>query len=489
MNNQIDNYRPIAFLNNKLSELIDILKDNACSVVITEPDGNIVYVNKVFENRTDYSFSEVKGKNPRILKSDETNPEKHKKLWETISEGNEWRGEFKNKRKNGELFWEYSTIYPIMDFNNKITHFLALKEDITQIKLLENSLAEATNEIKSSNEIKFEFLKLISLEIRNPFNAIVGFVQNLIKRLESNGIVNSTTYLEILKQQCVKLLNTTELLIDISEIKTETSKVKLNLLDRVFLNDFLKEIKTPISIILGILLLLKEEYNKKQEEEIITGFNVIYSDCKRIISTMDIIFECTKDENNEIRFYKKVLFRIYEEKEKLKEYSTDSESILPDAQQIINNNLISKKDEDNSEETPTEKQLPEIKLNIESSFFSFTRDENLPFETRNFYDLTIVFINTNRATLKNAKEFKEFIINTLKSGSRNFVIDLSLCNYIDSTFVGVLVFIKKEMINIKGNIVLVLNQKNIFLESFALLNLELLFEVYSDLKSALIYLK
>src|SRR3989339_962097 len=117
--NQIDNLRLLSFSNNQLSELIEILKDSSASVIISEFNGDIAFVNSVFESRTGYSSSEVIGKKPRFLKSDETDPEKHKKLWETITSGKEWRGEFKNKRKNGEYFWEYSTIYPITDANNK----------------------------------------------------------------------------------------------------------------------------------------------------------------------------------------------------------------------------------------------------------------------------------------------------------------------------------------------------------------------------------
>jgi len=473
----------------KLSELIDILKDSITSVTISEFNGNIVYVNKVFENRTGYSLSEVNGKNPRFLKSDETDPEKHKKLWETITAGNEWRGEFKNKRKNGELVWEYSTIYPIIGPENKIIYFLALKEDISQIKLLEYSLEEAKKGGIKSKELKYEFLKQISYEIRNPILSIVNFVQLLIKKLKSDDHTNSSIYLDIINQQCVKVLNTTELLINISEIKTEAAEVKLNLLDRIFLNNFLKEIKAPVSAILGIILLLKEEYNKKPDENIEAGFNVIYSASERVIGTMDIIIECAQNENNEIRFYNNVLSRIFEEKEKLKKYSTGSVSTSPDIKQIIDNNLTSEKAEDYTEHKKTAISSPEVKLNIESSFYLFKRNEDLLLETRNFDDITIVFFNTNRATLINAKDFKNFMINMIETGSKKLIVDLSLCNNIDSTFAGVLVIIKKAVIEAKGDLVLVFNPKNIFVESFALLNLELLFEIYSTMESAITNIK
>ena len=483
MTDSNDNFRLQTFSNDKLSELIEILKDSFISVTIAELNGNIVYVNKVFENRTGYSFSEVNGKNSRFLKSDETNPEKHKKLWETITKGDEWRGELKNKRKNGELIWEYSTIYPIIDANKQIIYFLALKEDISQIKLLEESLAE--NETKKAKELKYEFLKQISYEIRSPIHSIVDFVQLLSKKLESDDYANCNIYLDIINQQCVKVLNTTELLINISEIKTEVSDVKLNLLDRIFLNNFLKEIKAPISAILGIILLLKEESNKKAVDNIEAGFHVIYSAGERVISTMDIIFECSQNENNEVRFYNNVLSRISEEKEKLKKYSTESVSTYPDIKQIIHNNLTSKKAEDNTEQNKTVPPLPEIKSNNETSFYLFKRNEDLLFETKQFNDITIVFVNTHRATLTDAKNLKNFVFNIIASGSHKLIIDLSLCNNIDTTFAGVLVLIKKNLDEVNGNIVLVFNSKNIYSESFTLLNLELLFEIYSTLESAI----
>jgi PAS domain S-box-containing protein len=471
------------FSNDKLPELIEILKDSFISVTIAEFNGNIVYVNKVFENRMGYSLSEVNGKNSRFLKSDETNPEKHKKLWETITKGYEWRGELKNKRKNGELIWEYSTIYPIIDANKQIIYFLALKEDISQIKLLEESLAE--NETKKAKELKYEFLKQISYEIRSPIHSIVDFVQLLSKKLESDDYANCNIYLDIINQQCVKVLDTTELLINISEIKTEVSDVKLNLLDRIFLNNFLKEIKAPISAILGIILLLKEESNKKAVDNIEAGFHVIYSAGERVISTMDIIFECSQNENNEIRFYNNVLSRISEEKEKLKKYSTESVSTYPDIKQIIHNNLTSKKAEDNTEQNKTVPPLPEIKSDTETSFYLFKRNEDLLFETKQFNDITIVFVNTHRATLTDAKNLKNFVFNIIASGSHKLIIDLSLCNNIDTTFAGVIVLIKKNLDEVNGNIVLVFNTKNIYSESFTLLNLELLFEIYPTLESAI----
>jgi hypothetical protein len=101
-------------------------------------------------------MAEVLGKNPRILKSGEMSPEAYGVLWKTITTGNEWRGEFHNKKKNGELYWESASISPIRDSAGRVTHYVGVKEDITVRKqteterdLLIHDLEEALANVKS----------------------------------------------------------------------------------------------------------------------------------------------------------------------------------------------------------------------------------------------------------------------------------------------------------------------------------------------------
>ncbi len=121
----------------KLSKAVE---QNPASIVITDPKGNIEYVNKKFCDLTGYSFEEVIGKNPRILKSDTTKKEYAEDLWHTILKGKEWSGTLRNVKKNGEFYWESALIAPIMNEENQITHFLAVKEDITERKLMDETL-------------------------------------------------------------------------------------------------------------------------------------------------------------------------------------------------------------------------------------------------------------------------------------------------------------------------------------------------------------
>jgi len=118
----------------KLSKAVE---QNPASIVITDLKGDIEYVNPKFCDLTGYRKEEVIGRNPRILKSESTSPEYFRELWKTILSGHEWRGELHNKKKNGELYWESALISPIINENQKITHFIAIKEDITERKRAE----------------------------------------------------------------------------------------------------------------------------------------------------------------------------------------------------------------------------------------------------------------------------------------------------------------------------------------------------------------
>jgi diguanylate cyclase (GGDEF)-like protein/PAS domain S-box-containing protein len=111
------------------------------SIVITDHSGNIQYVNPRFEEITGYTLEEVKGKNPRILKTGHTSPKQYQQLWQTISSGKTWYGEFLNRKKNGEYFWETASIAPVKDINGQIAYFVAVKEDITRHKETSELLA------------------------------------------------------------------------------------------------------------------------------------------------------------------------------------------------------------------------------------------------------------------------------------------------------------------------------------------------------------
>ena len=123
----------------KLSQAIE---QSPVSILITDLGGKIEFVNAKFTQVTGYAAAEAKGKNPRILKSGETPADEYRRLWETIGAGKVWRGEFHNRKKNGELFWEQATIAPVRNADEAITHYVAVKEDITERKTLQEQFRQ-----------------------------------------------------------------------------------------------------------------------------------------------------------------------------------------------------------------------------------------------------------------------------------------------------------------------------------------------------------
>ncbi len=126
----------------QLRRLSRAVEQSPVSVVITDLNGTIEYVNPRFTQVTGYTADEVLGRNPRILKSGETPSEDYRQMWKTIASGCEWRGLFHNRTKQGTLFWELASISPLRDSNGDITHYLAIKEDVTAQKFTEERIRE-----------------------------------------------------------------------------------------------------------------------------------------------------------------------------------------------------------------------------------------------------------------------------------------------------------------------------------------------------------
>ncbi|HKI88170.1 MAG TPA: PAS domain S-box protein, partial [Draconibacterium sp.] len=140
-------------------KLARAVEQSPALTIITDIDGKIEYVNSKFTEVTGYSKKEVIGKNPRILKSGQTNPQLYKQLFKTIHAGKEWKGEFLNRKKNGELFWQSGMISPVRNSKNEISHFLAVNEDITERKKSEQlqkvifNISSATNTTENLEDL------------------------------------------------------------------------------------------------------------------------------------------------------------------------------------------------------------------------------------------------------------------------------------------------------------------------------------------------
>ncbi len=130
-----------------------VITNSPITIVITDKEGNIEFVNNAFCRTTGYSFNEVVGQNPRILKSGEQSDSFYKELWDTITSGKNWHGEFHNKKKNGELYWEYAVIIPIIDPTWSVTHFVSVKQDISLRKKEHEALAESERRFQELSDL------------------------------------------------------------------------------------------------------------------------------------------------------------------------------------------------------------------------------------------------------------------------------------------------------------------------------------------------
>ena len=118
----------------ELKKLSSAIEQSPASVMITDPSGNITYTNPAFSSLTGYSSEEVKGKNPRILTSGENAPEVYEAMWKTLHERESWRGELCNRKKNGELYWQDTTISPVVDRRGELVSYVSVKIDVTDKK-------------------------------------------------------------------------------------------------------------------------------------------------------------------------------------------------------------------------------------------------------------------------------------------------------------------------------------------------------------------
>ncbi len=205
----------------KLSKAIE---QNPVAIVITDINGTVEYINPKFTAITHYSPEEIIGKTQGVFKSGTQPDEVYKDLWETIGSGNNWQGEMKNKRKDGSDYWENVVISPIFDETGSITNFVAVKEDITEMKNLIGELKIAKEKAEESDRLKTAFLQNISHEIRTPLNGILGFSELLIQDWTTPE--EKVEYSEAIRISGKRLIEIISNVLDISII--ETRQIILN---------------------------------------------------------------------------------------------------------------------------------------------------------------------------------------------------------------------------------------------------------------------
>ena len=180
-----------------LRMLSEAVRQSPEAIIITDLEGRIEYVNEAFVSNTGFSREETLGRNASMLSSGDTEPDTYASMWETLKRGEVWKGEFHNRRKDGSVFIESAVLAPIRQTNGTVTHYVGVKEDITEKRRLAEELdkhrnhletlvvertaqlAEAQHQAETANVAKSTFLANMSHEIRTPMNAIVGLTHLL----------------------------------------------------------------------------------------------------------------------------------------------------------------------------------------------------------------------------------------------------------------------------------------------------------------------
>ncbi len=216
-------FKELETLNRKL---IAGIEQSGSNIIITDRKGKIEYVNKTFIKTTGYTLEEATGKNPNILNSGHHNKEFYSELWKTIKSGQNWRGVFLNKKKDGSFYWESALISPIKDKDNKITNFIAIKDDITVQKKLEDELLSAKKVAEEANNFKDVIIQNFSHEIRTPMNVILNTTQLLLSTLTKSENIDLLKYQYEAGQRLLKTLDT---IMKVS--KLESNSIQLEKID------------------------------------------------------------------------------------------------------------------------------------------------------------------------------------------------------------------------------------------------------------------
>lgn len=190
-------------LERHLKQLSVAVEQSQNTVVITDKDGNIEYANPVFEKITGYKRNSVLGKNPRFLKSGKHDNDHYKEFWETISNGNTWNGDFLNRKKDGSLYWERCTVTPVLDHNKNIINYIAVKDDITKEKQLQ--------------EFQRDIDRMMRHDIKTPLNGIINFPDLIMQN--QNLSEEDKELLQLTKDAGKQILNQIDLFMNISKLE------------------------------------------------------------------------------------------------------------------------------------------------------------------------------------------------------------------------------------------------------------------------------
>ncbi len=228
----------------QLRKLSQAVEQSPVAVVITDLNARIEYVNQAFIEISGYPVEALIGQNPSLLQSGLTPVSHYEAMWAALKQGEAWSGQMVNKKKSGEIYYEYAFISPIRQPDGQITHYLAVKQDITERKRigeeldrhrhhLEELVAQRTAALEaamaaaeSANRAKSSFLANISHEIRTPMNAIIGLAYRLLKQVDDP---EQREHLQLIKTSADHLLSVINDVLDLSRI--EAGKLEMQEVD------------------------------------------------------------------------------------------------------------------------------------------------------------------------------------------------------------------------------------------------------------------
>lgn len=227
-----------------LRKLSVAIEQSPTAIVITDAWGQIEFVNPRFFQITGYSAEEVIGSTPRILKG-QTDDEVYRELWSTISAGKVWEGTFYNRKKDGAYFWERDIISPIRDKSGEITHYLAIKEDITERRSLKEQLLQAQ---------KMEALGQLAGGVAHDFNNMLQVILGYASILNNDARSDQ-------KEKISEILKATERASSLTNGLLAYSRKQVFKIESTDLNSLLKEVQKFLSRILGEDIALVIEYS------------------------------------------------------------------------------------------------------------------------------------------------------------------------------------------------------------------------------------
>ncbi len=272
------------------------------SVLITNPDGDIEYVNLRTTELTGYSSEELIGKNPRILSYGDMPKERYSEMWDTITSGNKWHGEFHNKSKNGTQFLESASISPIIDEENKITHYLGIKVDITERKVLLAELVESKEKAELSAKLIESFIGNISHEIRTPLNGILGMAHIIQETYSLPKVAEDERIFTSLERSSKRLINTIDQILIYSRLQVGDYPLRKCLvsIDEILQTLILKykELATSKNIQINSSDMLAEVTVFADYNSLLIAFDSVIGNAVKYTRKGFIDITITKDESN-----------------------------------------------------------------------------------------------------------------------------------------------------------------------------------------------